>query len=61
MLVPPTLLGRVEERISESGSAERITCLMLDEIPLQRLTPQLKEEIEKCQKLEYLSLDSCSL
>jgi hypothetical protein len=61
MLVPPTIPGRICERIIESGTATLTTCLMLDEIPIGRSTPELKEMLEPCTKLEYLSLDSCSL
>jgi hypothetical protein len=34
---------------------------LLDEIPIGNFTPEIKELLEKCAKLEYLSLDTCTL
>lgn len=61
MLVPPTVIGRVEERIREAGPIDKISSLLLDEIPIGGFTQEIKELLEKCSKLEYLSLDTCGL
>ena len=56
-----TALEQVAKRIQCHGSYLSIDELCLDNLTITEITKEIKYEIEKCESLEYLTMNGCSL
>lgn len=54
-------LVEVKTRIKKQGKPADIVELDLSEIPMGKITPEIKKAIEACSKLEILSIAECDL
>ncbi len=56
-----SVLAAINKIIKEKGKAQTIPDLLLTDLEIKTITPEIAGVLEKCKKVEVLEMSSCRL
>lgn len=56
-----SILSKINDAIKEIGKPQQIPELLLTDLEIGKITPEIAQVLDKCKKIEVLELSSCRL